>query len=56
MALFGLALVPWCLFTALRRQPIRLRTLEKTGTYIVLGFLVLMFLRWGLVLIFGWHI
>jgi hypothetical protein len=56
VALFGLLLLPWCLVGAFRRQPPALRALEKTGTYVVLAFLVLMMLRWALVLLLGWHV
>jgi hypothetical protein len=49
IALFCAALLPWCLVSAVRGQAVGVRALEKTATYIFLGFLALMLLRWALV-------
>lgn len=56
LALAGLGLIPWCLVSAFRRQTLFVRSLEKTATYVVLGFLALMILRWSVVLLLGWRI
>lgn len=50
LALFCLTLIPWCLASAVRKQPLFVRSVERTLTLAVLGFLTLMLLRWGIVL------
>jgi hypothetical protein len=50
LALLCLLLIPWCLACAFRQRILFVRSMETTIVVIVLGFLVLMMLRWGIVL------
>ncbi len=54
LALFGLALIPWCLFAALTGRTPFVRSLERSTSVVVLVFLGLMLLRWAVVLGTGW--
>jgi hypothetical protein len=54
LAVFCLMLIPWCLASAVRRQTLFLRSLERTLTFVVLAFLSLMLLRWMIVLAWAW--
>jgi len=50
LALVCLVLIPWCLACAYRQRILFIRSMEKTIVVIVLGFLLLMMVRWGIVL------
>ena len=54
LALFGLALIPWNLACAVRGRTYFIRSLERALTKIVLAFLTLMLVRWGVVLLVIW--
>jgi hypothetical protein len=54
LAVFCLALVPWCLASALRRQPLFVRSLERAFTVLVLIFMGLMLVRWLVVVAWAW--
>jgi hypothetical protein len=54
LALFCLALIPWNLASAYLRRPLFVRSIERTLTFLVLAFLGLMLLRWGVVLALYW--
>jgi hypothetical protein len=54
LALFCLALIPWCLVSAACRRTLFLPSLERALTLVVLVFLTLMLLRWGIVLVLAW--
>jgi hypothetical protein len=55
LAAFGLVLIPWCLASAWIGQTVAVRSLERTLTWLVLGFVGLMLLRWLIVLGLGWR-
>jgi hypothetical protein len=50
LALFWLSLIPWCLVSAIRGQPLFIMAIESALTKIVIGFLILMLIRWVIVL------
>jgi hypothetical protein len=54
LAVFCLTLIPWCLASAVWKRPLFVRSVERTLTLVVLGFLSLMLLRWGIVLALAW--
>jgi hypothetical protein len=54
LALFCLALIPWCLACAARRQLLFVRSVDRVVTLIVLVFFGLMLLRWGIVVGLSW--
>jgi hypothetical protein len=54
LALFCLMLIPWCLGSAVCRRTLFLHSAERALTGVVLVFLSLMLLRWGLVLAWAW--
>jgi hypothetical protein len=54
LALFCLALIPWCLASAARRRMLFVRSADRAVTLIVLAFFGLMLLRWGLVVGLWW--
>jgi hypothetical protein len=54
LALFCLALIPWCLACAARRQLVFVRSADRAVTWIVLVFFGLMLLRWGIVVGLAW--
>src|SRR5438445_10288 len=54
LAAFCLALIPWSLFCAAWGRPIFVVSLERTLTKIVVAFVFLMLLRWGIVLGWSW--
>lgn len=56
LACFGLVLLPWCVVSVVRRQTPFVHSLERTATYLIVGFLGLAILRWAIVLAFGWPI
>ncbi len=53
MALFWLALIPWCLFVSLRGRYLWIRALEPALLWAVGIFTVLLLIRWGIVLLWG---
>jgi hypothetical protein len=53
LALFGLALIPWCITAAITGRTLFVRSMERAISIVVLAFLTLMLLRWGLVIAFG---
>ena len=54
LALFCLALIPWALASVWLKRPLFIVSLEKAMTVAVVGFLVFMLLRWGIVLLLIW--
>jgi hypothetical protein len=54
LGLFCLALIPWGVATVVRRQPLFVRSLEKSATVCVLVLLTLMFGRWLILLGVAW--
>ena len=54
LALFCLMLIPWCLASAVWKRTLFVRSVERMLTLAVLGFLSLMLLRWGIVLVLAW--
>ena len=54
LAVFCLLLIPWCLTSAVWQRTLFVRSMERTLTIVVLGFLGLMLLRWGIVLGWAW--
>jgi hypothetical protein len=54
LAVFCLALIPWALASVLLKRPLFIVSLERAMTITVVGFLVLMLLRWGVVLLLYW--
>jgi hypothetical protein len=53
LAMFGLAAIPWSLASALRQRPLFVVSLERTATWIVVVFVVLLLARWFVVLGLG---
>lgn len=51
MALFSLALVPWCLVIAFRGRYVWVRSIERASLWTAGIFFVLLLLRWGIVLL-----
>jgi hypothetical protein len=49
LALFGLALIPWCVASFIRGRPLFVASLERALAATLLGFLALMLLRWVVV-------
>ncbi len=54
LGLFCLTLIPWCVTAALTGRTPFVRSMERAVTVVVLVFLGLMLLRWGVVLGTGW--
>jgi hypothetical protein len=54
LAVFCLALIPWCLASGFRNQPLFVRSLERTTTCLVTAFLWLLLVRWVVVLGLLW--
>lgn len=51
---FCLLLIPWSLASAMTQRTLFVRSIERALTKLVLGFLALMLLRWGIVLGWAW--
>jgi hypothetical protein len=51
LAAVCLLFIPWGLASAVAQRTLFVRSVERTFTVMVIGFLVLMFLRWAIVLI-----
>lgn len=54
LALFGLLLVPWCLIGAVRGRYLFIRSGERALTVVIVVYLVLAVLRWGIVVAPSW--
>jgi len=54
LAVVGLLAIPWCLISFALRRPLLLVSIEKAMSILVLGFLGMMLLRWGIVLLIAW--
>jgi hypothetical protein len=54
LAVFCVVLIPWGLACAVSGRTLFVVSLERTVMWIVIGFLVLMLIRWGIVLCLGW--
>ena len=54
LALFLLALIPWSLTSAFRQRPLFVASMERALTRVIVGFLALLLLRWGIVLAAAW--
>jgi hypothetical protein len=50
LAAFGLVLIPWSVVSAFRRRPLFVAALDDALVRVMLVFLTLMMLRWGIVL------
>ncbi|MFO0966503.1 MAG: DUF2752 domain-containing protein [Gemmataceae bacterium] len=53
-ALFGMAYVPWALISAVRGRWLWFHSIERIVLGVVIGFVSLLFFRWGLVLLMIW--
>ena len=51
LASFGLILIPWGCISAIRGKYLFIRSAESASTVVVIVLLVLMFVRWGIVLL-----
>lgn len=54
LAVFCLGLIPWNLASAYLGRPLFVTSVERTLTVLVIAFLTLMLLRWGIVLGLAW--
>jgi hypothetical protein len=54
LALFGMVFIPWSLFSAWRGRLLWIRSLERVIICVTLGFVIILFLRWGVVLLVLW--
>jgi hypothetical protein len=54
LAVFCLVLIPWALASVWLKRPLFLASVERALAYAVVGFLLLMLLRWGIVLALIW--
>jgi hypothetical protein len=54
LAVFCLLLIPWCLASAVMQRTLFLSSMERALTLVVLSFLGVMLLRWGIVLGWAW--
>jgi hypothetical protein len=55
LALFCLAFIPWALVSVARRQPVFVRSLEKSLMVVIISLLVLMLSRWGVNMGVAWY-
>jgi hypothetical protein len=55
LALLGLAAIPWSIASVVRKRTLFIRSLEQTLIWLLAGFLVLVLLRWGIMLLFRWY-
>jgi hypothetical protein len=53
LAVFCLALIPWCLGSVICRRPLFVLTIERPLARIIIVFMTLVLVRWVIVL--GWH-
>jgi hypothetical protein len=54
LALFGVVFIAWALVSAWRARLLWIRSLERVIIFLVLGFVAILFLRWGVVLMMYW--
>ncbi len=54
LAVFWMALIPWSLVSAWRRRAWLVRETDRALAWVVIGFLVLMLIRWVVVLGLAW--
>jgi len=54
LATLGLAFIPWSLASAARRRYIFIESLELVLIKLIVGFLILMLLRWSIVVAWTW--
>src|SRR5262245_41271024 len=54
LAVFCLALIPWCIICSVHGRPLWIVSIERTLTVLIVAFVVLMLLRWGIVLGLAW--
>ena len=54
LALLGLAMLPWCLVSAWRARWLWFRRIEPVLIRLTVLFLIAMFARWGIVLLWLW--
>jgi len=54
LAIVCLAVIPWGLISAWLKRPLFIASLEKALAFAVVGFLIVMMLRWGIVLVLFW--
>jgi hypothetical protein len=54
LAIFCAGFIPWSVYTAVRGRSLFVVSLEKTVTCLVIGFMALLLIRWGLVLALIW--
>jgi hypothetical protein len=54
LALVCLAYIPWSLFSVVRKRALFIASMERTVFALVLGFTVLMMIRWVVVLLLAW--
>ena len=54
LAIFCLAFIPWSLYSAVRGRSLFVVSLEKAVTWIVIVFMALLLVRWGIVLGLLW--
>jgi len=54
LALLCLALIPWAVASVWLKRPLFLVSLERAAAVSVVGFFVIMLLRWGIVLLLIW--
>lgn len=54
LALFGMVFVPWALISAARGRWLWFHAIEWLAVSLVLGFVGLLFLRWGVILLMIW--
>ncbi|MFO0880021.1 MAG: DUF2752 domain-containing protein [Gemmataceae bacterium] len=55
LAGFCALVVPWSIGSLIHGRPLLVRSLEKVFLGVIITLLVLMSLRWGLVLLWGWR-
>jgi hypothetical protein len=55
LALFWLALIPYCTICSIRGRPLFVYSLEGALSKAIVFFLILMFSRWGVVLLMKWQ-
>jgi len=54
LALFGMAFIPWSLASALKGRLLGIRSLERAVIWTTLGFMAIIFGRWGILLLLMW--
>jgi hypothetical protein len=54
LALFCLCLIPWAVLSVARGRALLVRDLERATVVVIMALLILMTLRWGIVVGWGW--